>query len=99
MQVNRLKVIAKGTDREEMRKIFIKCDVAKAEATVLADRDRILEEIQKTMPFNKMNEDIRTALVESARIEVEVAESMEKKMSSTWLALALDKYAYMLQLL
>ena len=73
LDVQRLAVITRNTEFDELQKIFIDCDVAKAEATVIADRDRILEEISKTMPFAEMNKNIKTALVESARIEVKRA--------------------------
>ena len=95
LDVQRLKVIARHTEKEKLKRIFIGCDVAKAKATVEADRDRILEEIKKTMPFEQMNENIKTALVESARLDTERVKLLYGE-ESAYSAFVLDKYGNML---
>ena len=69
--IQRLVVVTLNTDFEKLKNIFITCNVDKAEATVLADRERILKEIKASMPFKEMNEKIKKALIDSARIEVQ----------------------------
>lgn len=51
--VERLKVISSNADAAKLKKVFMECDVAKSEATVLADKERILEEIQRRCHFKK----------------------------------------------
>src|SRR5690606_29428287 len=60
----------------KLQKIFIECDVTKATATVLADRDRILQQIEKSIPSQTMNQHIKQALVESAELDAKHAESL-----------------------
>ena len=50
------------------------------------------------MPLEQMNENIKTALVESARLEALAAENTEKNRAGS-AALSYTKYAQMLQLI
>jgi tetratricopeptide (TPR) repeat protein len=70
----------------------MECDVANAEATVLSDRDKILEEIKQTITIPLLNQNIRNALVESAKIEVERNRNADLPIKCN----SMDKYANIL---
>lgn len=50
-----------------LKDIFIRLDVAEAQATNEADREAILEDIRATIGLEQLNNLIRTALVESTK--------------------------------
>ena len=64
-------MVAQNIDFDQLKEVFINCDVEKAEATVASDRDRILGEIKKTVRFEEMNSSIKKSLLESSKFEIE----------------------------
>ncbi|KAG1669586.1 hypothetical protein FOA52_006359 [Chlamydomonas sp. UWO 241] len=94
--VEGLIVVARGVDLMGLKDIFLKLNVAEAQATVEADRLKILSDIKATTGIEAMNQFIRQALVESARKEVQRLAPL-KATSNRYFA-ALDKAGQMMTL-
>mmetsp|Transcript_38050 Transcript_38050/g.112659 ORF Transcript_38050/g.112659 Transcript_38050/m.112659 type:complete len:715 (-) Transcript_38050:1174-3318(-) len=94
--VGGLIVVARGVDLIGLKDIFLKLNVAEAQATVEADRLKILSDIKTTTGIEAMNQFIRRALVESARMEVDRLAPL-KATSNRYFA-ALDKAGQMMTL-
>ena len=62
---NALKLLAYGVMWEQLGKVFIDLDVAKAKATVIADRDWILADIAADVGIQNMSHQLKDALVAS----------------------------------
>ena len=69
--VERLYVIANDIDHESLGGILLSVSIGKAEATVVADRDRILSEIKSDFTFKELNANIKTSILRSAQLEYE----------------------------
>lgn len=80
-----------------MKNIWTELDVAKAQATVEADRVRLLAEFAASdLGFHKMNHSIKAALLRSSEHSLEM--QRQQGSSKVYLQDALQKYAGMLQL-
>ena len=97
MSADRLVVATDIVDFEKWQKVFVDCNVGDADATVKADRDRILNEIKQKIPLDTMNKNIKHALVESARLELERAETSFS--DSITISFLCHKYARVLNFL
>ena len=60
-----LKLLAYGVKWEQLERVFIDLDVAKAKATEIEDRDRILADIAADVGVQKMTHQLKDALVNS----------------------------------
>ncbi len=98
LDINRLNIIATHANFDQLKEIFFKCDVEKAEATEPADRERILRQIEQKIPFQTMNENIKHAIVESTIIDATHAQTLvEDKKSGLRAAYYYSTCARMLQ--
>jgi tetratricopeptide (TPR) repeat protein len=68
--VSGLVVLARDVNLLGLKKIFTELNVAEAEATVEADRIKILLDIEQSIGIETMNGAIRSALVQSTMLEV-----------------------------
>ena len=90
----KLVFIAHKTNYTTLEKFFIECDVSRAQAKKEEDVVRILNEIKKSVGFEKVNREIQRGLVQSANYEMKVAEMMDDQKI---LREKREKFARMLQ--
>ena len=69
--VDSLLVMSEGIDALALREVFYTVDVAKAEAFMQSDVDRILADIEKEFDFLDFNRKVREALLESTTRQVQ----------------------------
>ena len=90
--VDSLLVMSQGIDALELREIFYTIDVAKAEAFMASDVERILADIRKEFAFPDFNRRVRDALLESTTRQVRridtagAAEEGGNGLMSSWTA-------------
>ncbi|GAX79019.1 hypothetical protein CEUSTIGMA_g6459.t1 [Chlamydomonas eustigma] len=93
--VENLVVLAREVNIIGLRDIFLKLSVAEAQATVEADRLRIINDIRDSTGIEAMDKFIRQALVDSARSEVMKLEGNKEKKIQAYFQ-AVDKAGQML---
>eukprot|EP00798_Chlamydomonas_sp_ICE-L_P011377 gene11377-12075_t len=95
--VQGLRVLAKDVDFFMLKDLFVNLDVSQAQASVDSDRLKLLTDIKGSTGIEAFNQFIRTALVDSTRLEVTTLAPTKHTHPRRYLA-ALEKSGQMLTL-